>query len=483
MLDTEGLESAARGEESNLFDRQLSALATAAADVVLLNLWARDLRGGRAELHRELLERLARAGVESKDGKRRAMIVVLRDSEHPVGDLAAAREAMNRGLDEAYARAGRELPRGPKGLPKIEEELDLSFVALPSLSFQREAFEEGVKELRRGLAGRDSNRKVSDSDIFLSMVMGNDMLKVFPFSSSCIQMGSLTDIARGKRLQPVPLPKFPSLAQELWASITEEGGNIAEALKSLDDKGDDKKKGGEEEEIRSFLRKQVLASCCQEAEKVSLSFCFILDVSCPSLFSLHHPHPQAIERLERKVEIATEMPILEFGRDAEAILSTAIKSMRNRLSQQYRSSRTSSKRKQKKNDMEALLAEDEKEVISTLGRRLEPTFCEHIEALTEFYLNKFEDSFAGLFMPIKKLDKEAKALSADIIGAFEKAAKTAVPLVLVGTWEYDGQWARLKDEIDVEIADRKMEVEVAFPAEEIVDNRFMRPSWWKKVSE
>eukprot|EP00624_Nannochloropsis_granulata_P003088 evm.model.NODE_25705_length_11249_cov_27.909681.4 len=37
VLDTEGLESVARGEGSDLFDRQLSALAVTAADVIILN--------------------------------------------------------------------------------------------------------------------------------------------------------------------------------------------------------------------------------------------------------------------------------------------------------------------------------------------------------------------------------------------------------------------------------------------------------------
>ena len=43
---------------------------------------------------------------------------------------------------------------------------------------------------------------------------------------------------------------------------------------------------------------------------------------------------------------------------------------------------------------------------------------------------------------------------------------------------------RLRDEMDLEVADRRMEVEVLFPGEEELEmgkSRILRKSWWKKV--
>lgn len=188
------------------------------------------------------------------------------------------------------------------------------------------------------------------------------------------------------------------------------------------------------------------------------------------------------------MEQATEMPILEFGRDADAILTTALKSLRARLPPSSSSLCTTSSTKKSKRGKaeEGRDDEDEQQVLRTLSRRLTPVFTQHIDALNDYYFNKFQDQFAGLFLPLPRLDKEGKRLTRDIVGAFETAAATAIPSVMKGTWTAEGQLGRLKDEIDLEIADRRMEVEVLFPegaGEDLssLKSRLLRPTWWKKV--
>ena len=78
------------------------------------------------------------------------------------------------------------------------------------------------------------------------------------------------------------------------------------------------------------------------------------------------------------MESAAEMPILEYGRDAASILTTAINSLHARLPP-------------------PLNNEEEEEVVAALGRRMAPSFTQHIDALEEFYFTKFQDRFVGTF--------------------------------------------------------------------------------------
>ncbi len=495
VLDTEGLESVARGVEgSGLFDRQVSTLAVAAADVVLLNLWARDVRGGRlvgggdrggeegaglhAELLRALVQTAANASGQGEQGEgsssssssggggdggggRRAvsLVVVLRDSEHRGGDLAVARDAMRRALHEAAEALG--LPPSPPAGAKqqkaearrmdeeetgAEEEvmevagMRVAFAALPSRAFQQAEFEAAAGALRDRLA--------------------RFVLPALPLPES--------------RLQPVPLPRFPSFAEQLWASIVSETGGLvggegptltSSSSRSrgrnsgVSPKEERRRRAEEQVQVRAFVRRKALESCCLEAEP-------------------------AVGKLERKVEAATEMPILEFGRDAEAVFATARRTLRARLLSSSSSSSSSL----------SLSSEAEGEAVAALGRRLEPCFRQHVEALGDYYFGNFQDKFLGMYYPAPRLDKEARALVKDVLGAFDKAAGAAVPPDMTvagagaGAWSCEATRARLKDEMDLEVADRRMEVEVLFPTPDELTAAglgrrfFLRPSWWRKVA-
>lgn len=498
VLDTEGLESVARGVEgSGLFDRQVSTLAVAAADLILLNLWARDVRGGRllggegagrggeegAGLHAELLRALVqRAGQGQGQGVGRAvsLVVVLRDSEHASGDLAVARDAVRRALEEAAEALELLVPAADagaatrakgkarrKGGPEEagaaaeaaadhEEQVlvvagvRVAFAALPSRVFQAPEFAAAAEGLR---------------DRLLRAVLP-------PPSGAASSLSSSSE-----KLQPVPLPRFPSFAEQLWASIVAESGGIVggegAAAGGTGQAGGQKKGGSPKEErrcraeeqaqVRAFVRRTAVESCCAEAEP-------------------------AAGRLERKVEAATEMPILEFGRDAEAILQAARRTLRGRLAGcgDWR-----------KKDREVAAAEAE--AVAALSRRLEPCFRQHVEALGDFYFGKFQDKFLGMYHPAPRLEKEAAALMKDVLGAFDRAAAAAVPAEMKaasGSGTKTGVWAgsveatraRLKDEMDLEVADRKMEVEVLFPTTDELERAglgrrfFLRPSWWRKVA-
>jgi hypothetical protein len=533
VLDTEGLESVARGVEgSGLFDRQVSTLAVAAADVVLLNLWARDVRGGRlvggwgvgageegAGLHAELLRALVQAAASGSGqapssassggggggggggpGRAVSLVVVLRDSEHRGGDLAVARDAVQRALQEAAealdlssASASASAPptrakpkpkqqqergEGGEGEQREEQEAEaaageevmvvagvrVAFAALPSRAFQPAEFEAAARALRDRL-----------------------VQSVLPALSPSLPPSGEQGASR---LQPVPLPRFPVFAEQLWTSIVSETGGIVggEALypSSGGGGGGAKRSGGssrkeerrrraeEQEQVRAFVRRKAVESCCLEAEP-------------------------AVGKLERKVEAATEMPILEFGRDAEAILATAQRTLRARLSGSGSGSgpRGGKKKGREEEEEEEEDGGVEAEAVAALGRRLEPCFRQHVEALGDFYFGKFQDKFLGMYHPAPRLDKEARALIKDVLGAFDKAAAAAVPPAMAvgaakggarGGWSYEATRARLKDEMDLEVADRRMEVEVLFPtadelsAANLGRRFFLRPSWWRKVA-
>lgn len=503
VLDTEGLESVARGEGSDLFDRQLSALAVTAADVIILNVWARDIRGGRmgGELHASLLQTLiertttvttrSSSGRASEGGKkkkeekenqgktvatttttkttvsrltkrRKALVVVLRDSEQLDGDAAGALGIVTRCLEEAYAALGHPPPsssssfssfsaslvKGSKKSTTTKKEggkaeeggLDVRVVAMPSREFQPSAFEEAVQELRRTLLLFDRESSANATGIGRAELSTIKTKKPSSLSEAPTQL-----------FQPVPLSEFPAFAAELWASIIQEssGGMVGDSPASLPSPS---KPGTDEEEIQAFIRRKVVESIVQEAEK-------------------------RIERLGRKVEAAaSEMPILEYGRDADSIITSSLKSLSVRLPPSAAAA--------------AAATTAESDVIAALTRRLAPSFRQHLDALNEYYFAKFQDRFTGLFLPVRALDKEATSITKDVSTAFQKAAEAAVP-ASVGRrkgrrqgWEWEWALERLKDEMDLEVADRRMEVEVLFPGEEELEmgrSRFLRKSWWKKV--
>ncbi|GAB5034421.1 gtp binding protein sey1 [Nannochloropsis oceanica] len=412
VLDTEGLESVARGEGSDLFDRQLSALAVTAADVIILNVWARDIRGGRmgGELHASLLQTLIE----------RTTTVTTRSS------MKGSKKSTTTKKEGGKAEEGG---------------LDVRVVAMPSREFQPSAFEEAVQELRRTLLLFDRESSANATGIGRAELSTIKTKKPSSWSEAPTQL-----------FQPVPLSEFPAFAAELWASIIQEsaGGMVGDSPASLPSPS---KRGTDEKEIQAFIRRKVVESIVQEAEK-------------------------RIERLGHKVEAAaSEMPILEYGRDADSIITSSLKSLSVRLPPSAAAAA-------------AAATTAESDVIAALTRRLAPSFRQHLDALNEYYFAKFQDRFTGLFLPVRALDKEATSITKDVSTAFQKAAEAAVP-ASVGRrkgrrqgWEWEWALERLKDEMDLEVADRRMEVEVLFPGEEELEmgrSRFLRKSWWKKV--
>lgn len=320
VLDTEGLESTARGQGgdgSRLFDRQISALAVTAADVILLNVWARDVRGGRIDgasesaLHVELMRTLVKKQALNKPSSvekdktekgRRALVVVLRDSEHPEGDVAVAKELIRQAIEEAKAQIGalqdeedkkgsRIAPPPGKGRQQqqqqrqrqaekkkegeeeeeresnptliMEEGIYVTFIALPSRTFQPEAFAVAVARLQETLLGAEARRYKEVSSSLFSHLFSDTRREKMQSDSKKGPAGGTSS------LQPVPLPQFPSFAQELWQSIiAESGGIIGGEGEGQGRKEEEGQQQEEEDKIRSFIRRKVVESCCQEAEKV-----------------------------------------------------------------------------------------------------------------------------------------------------------------------------------------------------------------------
>jgi hypothetical protein len=135
------------------------------------------------------------------------------------------------------------------------------------------------------------------------------------------------------------------------------------------------------------------------------------------------------------------MPILEFGRDAEGVFDAALGSLRDRV-KQYRGGS----------------GEEERQVVAALCRRMGRAYAQHLDALYDFYVGRFQDGFGALYVPLDRFDKEARALCKDVCATFERAARAAVPPHARDSWSYQAALAKLKDEIEVEVADRRTEV-------------------------
>lgn len=97
-------------------------------------------------------------------------------------------------------------------------------------------------------------------------------------------------------------------------------------------------------------------------------------------------------------------------------------------------------------------------MLTVLGREVEPLFRAHLEALRQFYHGKFQDKFSGLYLPVKQYDKEASHMVQDICLTFSKAAKAAVPPQMAHRWDITGSMEQLKEDLDEEVADRRLEV-------------------------
>ena len=84
ILDIEGTDSVQRGEQRNIFEQTVSMLALALADVVLINIWMKDIgryNGANYGLLEVLLEcNLKICGQQSK----KTMCFVIRDHESKV---------------------------------------------------------------------------------------------------------------------------------------------------------------------------------------------------------------------------------------------------------------------------------------------------------------------------------------------------------------------------------------------------------------
>jgi hypothetical protein len=142
-LGPPGMDSTARGDSGVLFDSRVIALAHSLADVVLLNMWARDIGRGDAGGQMRLFERIAadsRQGVRQR-GKRR-VIIVLRDvdGEEQEAVLLDARKRLTGDIREAWAKGG--------GRGDPFKAVEVEFVALPHQHYSPEGFTQQVERLR-----------------------------------------------------------------------------------------------------------------------------------------------------------------------------------------------------------------------------------------------------------------------------------------------------------------------------------------------
>lgn len=158
---------------------------------------------------------------------------------------------------------------------------------------------------------------------------------------------------------------------------------------------------------------------------------------------------QSIDRLRGKVEGAVDMPILEFGPDAQAILTRAVDGAKARIAHRGGSSKAS--RAEEARAIEA-------EVVAELDRRMEPLYRQHVEALAGYFSGKFQDRFNGLFCPVEQYNRETAALLEDVCNTFDKACRTAVPKALGGQWGYRETLERLREDLEVDIVDKRIEV-------------------------
>ncbi|KAJ6889151.1 protein ROOT HAIR DEFECTIVE 3 [Populus alba x Populus x berolinensis] len=142
-MDFEGTDSNQRGEDDTAFEKQSTLFALAIADVVLINMWYKDI-GLEHAASRPLLKTVFQVMKRLFKPRKKTLLFVLRD--HSKTPLACLKTALLEDIEKIWAAVAE--PETLCSAP-LREFFNVEITALPHYEYQDEKFKEQVAQLRQ----------------------------------------------------------------------------------------------------------------------------------------------------------------------------------------------------------------------------------------------------------------------------------------------------------------------------------------------
>ncbi|KAL9335534.1 hypothetical protein Peur_072715 [Populus x canadensis] len=142
-MDFEGTDSNQRGEDDTAFEKQSTLFALAIADVVLINMWYKDI-GLEHAASRPLLKTVFQVLKRLFKPRKKTLLFVLRD--HSKTPLEYLKTALLEDIEKIWAAVAE--PETLSSAP-LREFFNVEITALPSYEYQEENFKEQVAQLRQ----------------------------------------------------------------------------------------------------------------------------------------------------------------------------------------------------------------------------------------------------------------------------------------------------------------------------------------------
>ncbi|KAI9384823.1 hypothetical protein POPTR_012G116700v4 [Populus trichocarpa] len=142
-MDFEGTDSNQRGEDDTAFEKQSTLFALAIADVVLINMWYKDI-GLEHAASRPLLKTVFQVMKRLFKPRKKTLLFVIRD--HSKTPLEYLKTALLEDIEKIWAAVAE--PETLSSAP-LREFFNVEITALPSYEYQEEKFKEQVAQLRQ----------------------------------------------------------------------------------------------------------------------------------------------------------------------------------------------------------------------------------------------------------------------------------------------------------------------------------------------
>ncbi|CAK7336934.1 unnamed protein product [Dovyalis caffra] len=151
-MDFEGTDSNARGEDNAAFERQSTLFALAIADIILINMWSKDI-GLEHAANRPLLKIVFQVMKRLFKPRKRTLLFVIRD--HTKTPLGYLERVLREDIEKIWAAVAEPETPGSASLSdffnvhKISSPSPVEITALSSYEFEEEKFKEQVAYLRQ----------------------------------------------------------------------------------------------------------------------------------------------------------------------------------------------------------------------------------------------------------------------------------------------------------------------------------------------
>ncbi|XP_073259758.1 protein ROOT HAIR DEFECTIVE 3 homolog 2 isoform X2 [Populus alba] len=142
-MDFEGTDSKARGEDNTAFERQSALFALAIADIILINMWYKDI-GLEHAASRPLLKTVFQVMKRLFKPRKRTLLFVIRD--HSKTPFEYLETALKEDIDEIWDSVAE--PETSRSVV-LSDFFNVEIAALCSYEFEEENFKEQVARLRQ----------------------------------------------------------------------------------------------------------------------------------------------------------------------------------------------------------------------------------------------------------------------------------------------------------------------------------------------